>query len=185
MLQDILIPLIVVGLAELGDKTQLSVLLLASKTEKHMQLFLGTILAFFIVDGLAILAGEGIAHLVPVGLLNILSGSVFIFWGFAILFFRNERAETKSRYYLEQPFYSCFILIFVAEWGDKTQIAAGLFATRYDGLMVLVGVMIALSLLSIFAIYLGKFISDKVTRETLTKITGFLFISMGVLFFLF
>jgi putative Ca2+/H+ antiporter (TMEM165/GDT1 family) len=125
MLQDILIPLIVVGLAELGDKTQLSVLLLASKTEKHMQLFLGTILAFFIVDGLAILAGEGIAHLVPVDLLNILSGSVFIFWGFTILFFRNERAETKSRYYLEQPFYSCFILIFVAEWGDKTQIAAG------------------------------------------------------------
>ena len=49
MLQDILIPLIVVGLAELGDKTQLSILLLASKTEKHMQLFLGTILAFFIL----------------------------------------------------------------------------------------------------------------------------------------
>ena len=185
MLQDILIPLIVMGLAELGDKTQLSVLLLASKTEKHLQLFLGTILAFFIVDGTAILAGEGIAHLVPVNLLNILSGSVFIFWGFAILFFRNEKAETKSRYYLEHPFYSGFILIFVAEWGDKTQIAAGLLATRYDGLMVLVGVMIALCFLSIIAIYLGKFISDKADRATLTKITGFLFISMGVLFFLF
>ena len=184
MLQDILIPLIVVGLAELGDKTQLSVLLLASKTEKHLLLFLGTILAFFIVDGLAILAGEWIAHLVPVNLLNILSGAVFIFWGFAILLFRSEKAENKSRYYLEHPFYSGFILIFVAEWGDKTQIAAGLFATRYNGLMVLIGVMIALSLLSIFAIYLGKFISDKADRETLTKLTGFLFISMGVLFFL-
>ena len=185
MLQDILIPLIVVGLAELGDKTQLSVLLLASKTEKHMQLFLGTILAFFIVDGLAILAGEWIAHLVPVGLLNILSGAVFIFFGFAILFFRNEKTETKSRFYLEHPFYSGFILIFVAEWGDKTQIAAGLFATRYNGLMVLIGVMIALSLLSIFAIYLGKFISEKADRVTLTKLTGFLFILLGVLFFLF
>jgi len=99
MLQDIFIPLIVVGLAELGDKTQLSILLLASKTEKHLHLFLGTILAFFIVDGLAILAGEWIAHLVPLNLLNILSGAVFIFFGFTILFFRNEKAETKSRYY--------------------------------------------------------------------------------------
>ena len=185
MLQDLLIPLIVVGLAELGDKTQLSVLLLASKTEKHLLLFLGTILAFFTVDGLAILAGEWIADLVPLNLLNILSGAVFIFFGLAILFFRNEKAETKSRYYLGHPFYSGFILIFVAEWGDKTQIAAGLFATRYNSLMVLIGVLIALSLISIIAIYLGKFISDKVTRETLTKLTGFLFISMGVLFFLF
>jgi len=87
--------------------------------------------------------------------------------------------------YLEHPFYSGFILIFVAEWGDKTQIAAGLFATRYNGLMVLIGVMMALSLLSIIAIYLGKFISEKADREPLTKLTGFLFISMGVLFFLF
>ena len=52
MLQDILIPLIIVGLAELGDKTQLSTLLLASKTERHIQLFLGVILAFLIVDGI-------------------------------------------------------------------------------------------------------------------------------------
>ncbi len=64
MLQDILIPLIVVGLAELGDKTQLSTLLLASKTKKHIQLFLGTILAFLIVDGIAIQNGE-IRHKLP------------------------------------------------------------------------------------------------------------------------
>ncbi|KAF5432727.1 putative Ca2+/H+ antiporter [Candidatus Methanophagaceae archaeon] len=51
--------------------------------------------------------------------------------------------------------------------------------------MVLIGVLIALSLLSIFAIYLGKFISEKADRETLTKLTGFLFILLGVLFFLF
>ena len=55
---DILIPLIVVGLAELGDKTQPTLLLSASKTEKHLHLFLGAMLAFLIVDGTAILAGD-------------------------------------------------------------------------------------------------------------------------------
>jgi len=185
MVPDILIPLIVVGLAELGDKTQLSTLLLASKTEKHLHLFLGVILAFLIVDGIAILAGERITHIVPGDLIKILSGVVFIILGLLTLIFRTKMEETKSNYYFENPFYSGFILIFVSEWGDKTQIAAGLFATRYSGLMVLTGVIIALSLLSIIAIYSGKFISDKVNRETLAKIAGISFILMGVAFFLF
>ncbi|MGB3457770.1 MAG: TMEM165/GDT1 family protein [Halobacteriota archaeon] len=89
MLQDLLIPLIVVGLAELGDKTQLSVLLLASKTEKHLLLFLGTILAFFIVDGIAILAGEEITHLIPGSLMKILSAAVFIISGLLIRNFNH------------------------------------------------------------------------------------------------
>ncbi|MCD6455832.1 MAG: TMEM165/GDT1 family protein [Methanophagales archaeon] len=183
MLQDILIPLIVVGLAELGDKTQLSTLLLASKTERHIQLFLGVILAFLIVDGIAILAGEWIAHIAPGGLIKMLSGAVFIIFGFLTLIFRTKREETKSKYYFKNSFYSGFILIFVSEWGDKTQIAAGLLATKYSGLMVFIGAIIALSLLSIIAIYSGKFISDKVDKETVAKITGISFILMGVAFF--
>ena len=185
MVPDILIPLIVVGLAELGDKTQLSTLLLASKTEKHLHLFLGVILAFLIVDGIAILAGEWITHVVPRDLIKILSGVVFIILGLLTLIFRTKMEETKSKCHFENPFYSGFILIFVSEWGDKTQIAAGLFATKYSGLMVLIGVIMALSLLSIIAIYSGKFISDKVDRETLAKITGISFILMGIAFFLF
>jgi len=181
MVPDILIPLIVVGLAELGDKTQLSTLLLASKTEKHLHLFLGVILAFLIVDGIAILAGEWITHIAPKSLIKILSGVVFIIFG--LLMLRNKREEIKSNYYFENPFYSGFILIFVSEWGDKTQIAAGLFATKYSGLMVLTGVIIALSLLSIIAIYSGKFISDKVDSKILAKIAGISFILMGVAFF--
>ncbi len=185
MVPDILIPLIVVGLAELGDKTQLSTLLLASKTDKHLHLLLGIMLAFLIVDGIAILAGEWITDVAPEGVIKLLSGVIFIIFGLVTLIFRNKREVTKSKYHFENPFYSGFILIFVSEWGDKTQIATGLFATKYNGLMVLTGVIIALSLLSVIAIYSGKFISDKVNRETLTTIAGITFILMGVAFFLF
>ena len=183
MLQDILIPLVVVGLAELGDKTQLATLLLASKTEKHLHLLLGVMLAFLIVDGIAILAGGWITSIAPIDLIKLLSGAIFIIFG--LLMLRNRREEVKSKYHFENPFYSGFILVFASEWGDKTQIAAGLFATKYNGLMVLIGVIIALSLLSITAIYLGKFISNKLNGETITKIAGILFIVMGISFFLF
>ena len=185
MLQEILIPLIIVGLAELGDKTQLFILLLATKTEaeKHIQLFLGTMLAFLVVDGIAILAGGCVTHIASEELIKTLSGAVFIIFGL-LLIFRNKKEGAESEHHLGNPFYSGFILIFVSEWGDKTQIAAGLLATRYDVLMVLVGVMMALGLLSIIAIYSGKFISDKVNKETITKIAGLSFILMGVAFFL-
>ena len=113
MVPDILIPLIVVGLAELGDKTQLSTLLLASKTDKHLHLLLGTILAFLIVDGIAILAGEGITDIAPRDLIKMLSGAIFIIFGFLTLIFRNKREENHSKYHFENPFYSGFILIFV------------------------------------------------------------------------
>ncbi|ODS35185.1 MAG: hypothetical protein A7316_10735 [Candidatus Altiarchaeales archaeon WOR_SM1_86-2] len=183
MLEDILIPLIVVGLAELGDKTQILILLLSSKTKKHMHLLLGVTLAFLVVDGIAILAGELITNIVPTSLIKIASGIIFVIFGVLILISKQE--EIKSKYYSKSPLYSGFVLIFLSEWGDKTQIASGLFATKYDGLMVLIGVMTALTLLSVLAIYLGKFISGKIDEDRLIKIAGILFILIGITFFLF
>jgi len=58
MMLDLLIPFFAIGLAELGDKTQLAVILLSSRTGDHLQLLIGIVLAFMIVDGVAILAGE-------------------------------------------------------------------------------------------------------------------------------
>ena len=51
--------------------------------------------------------------------------------------------------------------------------------------MVLMGVMIALTLLSIMAIYLGKFISSKIEEKTITRIAGHLFIIIGISLLLF
>ena len=72
MIPDILIPLAAVALAEIGDKTQLSILFLSSKTEKHMHLLLGVVLAFLIVDGIAVLMGSWITNVVSFGLLKII-----------------------------------------------------------------------------------------------------------------
>jgi len=183
MITDILIPLIITGLAEFGDKTQLSIFLLSSKTKKHLHLLLGVMLAFLIVDGVAVLIGSWIINIVPIRLLKILSGIIFIIFGMLIL--RDKEVKGKNRLYFRNSFLSGFALIFVTEWGDKTQIAAGIFATKYNPLMVLTGAMTALALLSITAIYLGRFISNKVDKKVVTKIAGIVFILMGISFFLF
>ncbi|MDI6889435.1 MAG: TMEM165/GDT1 family protein [Thermodesulfovibrionales bacterium] len=182
MLEDILIPLFAVGLAEIGDKTQLSLLLLSAKTKKHLQLLSGALLAFLIVDGIAILFCSYIANLLPIKLLKIFSGIVFIILGVLILRENEGKAESKS--FFKNSFISGFVLIFMTEWGDKTQIASGLFVTKYNALMVLTGTMIALTLLSLMAIYSGKFISKKIDKKVTAKIAGIVFILTGISFLL-
>ncbi|MDD5111759.1 MAG: TMEM165/GDT1 family protein [Candidatus Altiarchaeota archaeon] len=178
MIADALVPFIAVGLAELGDKTQLSILLLASKTSRHLPLLAGICLAFLIVDGAAIAAGSWITSVVPPAVLKAVSGLVFIFFGVLTLLRRPEESGgTKSG---QNPLLSGFMLIFLAEWGDKTQITAALFATRYNPWLVLAGTMASLAMLSAMAIYIGRLLSEKINRSLITRAAGLLFILIGL-----
>lgn len=182
-ISDIFIPFVSIALAELGDKTQLSVLLLAAKTKKHLQLFLGVMLAFIMVDGSAILLCSWLAKVLPVNIIKIASGLVFIIFGALILFgARDEKAEDLE---LRNPFLSGFGLIFLSELGDKTQIACGLFATRYAALGVFIGSVLALALLSAMAIFLGRFVAGRINKRVISMIAGVLFIIIGLLFLLY
>lgn len=181
MLEDLLIPLIIVGLSEFGDKTQILILLLSAKIEKRLQFLAGIMLAFLITDGIAILIGVWVTTVVPILYLKVISGIIFIIFGIIILISKEE--EIKSKYYYKKPFVLGFIIIMISEWGDKTQIAAGLFATQYNGYLVLLGVMISLTLLSLMAIYLGKYISEKFESRMITIVSGISFIVIGVMFF--
>jgi len=181
MIQDLLIPFISIGLAELGDKTQLAVLCLASKTKKYFQLLSGVVLAFAITDGLAILLGNFITAHIPILYIKIVSGVIFIIFGIITLL--NNKAE-EAQCELKQPFASGFFLILVSEMGDKTQIASGLFATKYNPAMVFIGVLLALAILSVTAVYLGKFIAIKINKRIISKVAGIVFIVLGILCFL-
>ncbi|MGB9716805.1 MAG: TMEM165/GDT1 family protein [Thermodesulfovibrionales bacterium] len=180
MLQDIFIPFLTIALAELGDKTQLAVLCLSSKTKKYVQLLLGITIAFVITDGLAILLGNFITNYVSIKYLKIVSGGIFIFFGIFILL-SNKEEEAQCE--LRQPFSSAFFLIFVSEIGDKTQIASGLFATQYNPFMVFLGVISALTVLSVMAIYLGRFIVTKINKRLISTIAGIVFVLLGISFF--
>lgn len=174
--------MIAIAIAELGDKTQLSVLLLSSKTTKHLQILIGVLFAFLIVDGVAIAAGSWVTMFIPLFYLKIVSGLVFILFGILILI-NKDNGEEKTKSY-KNPFVTSFFLILLTEWGDKTQIAAALFATRFNPLGVLIGSMIALSILSIIAIYFGKLISERISKETINKVAAVIFIIMGIAFLL-
>jgi len=154
-LDEIIIPFLAVGLAEMGDKTQLSVILLSSRTKEYPQLLAGVMLAFLITDGMAIFLGSWATEIVPIYLVKLISGSIFILFGISAL-----RTEQKEE--------------------EKTQIASALFATEYDPIPVLIGVMAALFALSTMAIYLGRMISARVKRRLISRAAGILFMTIGL-----
>ena len=126
------------------------------------------------------LAGSWISSMVPAHILKIVSGIVFIIFG--ILTFRAGREEGETRGGNRNPFLSGFVLIFLTEWGDKTQIMAALFAAEYDPVLVLVAAMSSLILLSLVAVYLGRIISEKVPRRVVARIAGISFLAIGMAF---
>jgi len=182
-LDDIIIPLLAVGLAEMGDKTQLSILLLSSRTNEYARLLTGVMLAFLLADGFAILVGSWVNEVIPVHLVKVVSGLVFILFGILILKGDSEDEETGSLS-AKGAFISGFSMIFLSEWGDKTQIASALFATEYDPHMVFLGVMIALFALSVMAIFLGRYLSQRIDRKAITRAAGVVFLLIGLSFLL-
>jgi len=138
-------------------------------------------LAFLIVDGIAIAAGSWVTSIGPVRFVKIVSGIVFIVFGVVMLLWKEK--EDKQKKFYNNAFLSGFILILLTEWGDKTQISSAIFATKFNPPLVLCGTMIALTLVSVLAVFFGKFISERINKKILTKAAAVVFIIMGVVFF--
>lgn len=158
-------------------------MLLSSKTKKHLQLLIGAILAFIIVDGVAIVLGTWITTIIPINYLKIISAIVFIIIGILLLINRDNEEEKRTTQ--KNPLIAAFLIIMLTEWGDKTQIAAAIFATQYNALLVFIGTMSALILLSLITIFFGKIISERINKKLINKIAGTVFIILGMIFFIF
>lgn len=186
MIEHFLIPFFTVCISEFADKTQIAVFLLSTKTKNYFKLFSGVILAFIIVDGVAVFLGYKLGNIIPEYILKFICSLLFIFFGVLFLFegFKKNKEENKlERSYSLNPFLSGFLMIFLAEWGDKTQIAAGLFSTKFKPVLVFSGTVFALALLSLIAIYSGKIISEKINKKAISVAGGITFLIIGILFF--
>ena len=119
-----------IALAELGDKTQLTVIALSARYDRK-KVFSGVVLAFIVVTGLGVLVGEGLLRLIPENIIKIIAGLMFIIFG--ILMLRSkEDGEENNGSQIMNPFISTFSMIALAEMGDKTQLSAITLAAKYN-----------------------------------------------------
>jgi Ca2+/H+ antiporter, TMEM165/GDT1 family len=152
----------VIFLLELPDKTALAALLLATR-HRPLPIFFGAAAAFVVQSAVAVLAGS-LFSLLPREPIRIGAGLLFLVMA-ALLVRRNlrkvEAAEEQSVEHEEarhhRPFVTAFTVVFIAEWGDLTQLATAALEARYQQpLVVFVAATLALWAVSAIAVGLGN-----------------------------
>ena len=178
-----LLPLIssfgIIALAELGDKTQVTIMCLSANT-RVKSVFVGAIVAFALVDGISALIGGTIAAFIPTQWVGIGAGVAFLVFGVYSLLSKTEEVKVNNS---SLNIARSFSLIALMELGDKTQLSVIALAAEYDApLMVFIGVMFALALLTIIGILVGSVISRFVPMKDIKVGSSLVFILFGVLF---
>ncbi|MEM2849680.1 MAG: TMEM165/GDT1 family protein [Candidatus Bathyarchaeia archaeon] len=165
-----------VFLAELGDKTQICTIMLSSKSSA-VSVFSGAMAAFFIVDGLSTLLGGELLRFIPKNITSLAAGLIFILFGIMYLLRKEEKTVFDRA---EASFFKTFSLVSLMELGDKTQMASILLAAQFGNpLMVLLGVMLAFSLITGIGVLLGSRILRYVRGSYLKMGTSIIFILFG------
>ena len=128
----------VVVISEVGDKTQLSALLLASHFRKPLPIALGILVATVLNYTAAALAGEGIGATIDPAHLRWGLGLLFIVMAGWVLRPDELSEKTSAKIYAGGAFLSTVIAFFLAEISDKTQLATAVLAAQFGQLVPVV-----------------------------------------------
>jgi putative Ca2+/H+ antiporter (TMEM165/GDT1 family) len=168
-------------LAEMGDKTQLMAMTLAHRY-RVAPVIGGVLLAFLVLNTLAVLLGEALFRYVPQRAVLLAAAALFLF--FAYRSWRDSKGEEAQA----QPvgaygaLASSFALIFVAELGDKTQLALiALAAGTGEPWSVFIGGTLALWAVSLIGILLGSTVLRRIPKAWMHRAAAVLFLAFGVL----
>ncbi|MGI1669884.1 MAG: TMEM165/GDT1 family protein [Neptuniibacter sp.] len=174
---------IIIFLAEFGDKSQLVCMSLSARY-KSLPVMFGAICAFSLLNLLAVFLGGAIASSIPKFWISILAGCMFLAFGLHALFFSDEDDDEEV---VQKSSRSLFItaltMIFLAELGDKTQIAVAAMASSYEIISVWVGATLALSATTLIGVVAGKTLLRRVPLHLIHQISGILFIGLGLFAF--
>ncbi|GAB2523544.1 TMEM165/GDT1 family protein [Lysobacter humi (ex Lee et al. 2017)] len=149
-----------VALAEIGDKTQLLALLLAARYRRPWPIVAGITVATLLNHALAAWLGHWVAGAIsPSALRWLVAGS---FLAVALWTLKPDRLDHAGPSTLRGAFIATTIAFFLAEIGDKTQVATVLLATRFDALaQVILGTTLGMLLANVPVVALGSRFADR------------------------
>jgi Ca2+/H+ antiporter, TMEM165/GDT1 family len=172
----------VVALAEMGDKTQLLAFILAARFKKPLPIIAGILIATLLNHGLAGALGAWITTVVSPDILRWVLGGSFL--GMAIWTLipdKIEQEETQAARHLG-VFGATLVTFFLAEMGDKTQIATVALAAHYaTPLSVIAGTTLGMLLADVPAVYLGNQFAAKIPMKLVHSIAAGIFAVLGLL----
>ncbi len=170
----------IVALAEIGDKTQLLAFILAAKFRRPLPIILGILVATLANHGLAGALGAWITSLMQPETLRWVLGISFLAMA-AWTLVPDEFDENDAKLAHFGVFTTTLIAFFLAEMGDKTQVATVALAAQYPSLLAVVaGTTLGMMLANVPAVLLGDRIAEKMPTRLVHGIAAAIFAILGI-----
>ena len=172
---------LLIALAEFGDKSQLVCMTLAAR-HRGLPVVLGAVAAFAILNLLAVLFGAAIAAWLPEWVVTAAVAVLFAVFGISALRYEEEDDDEEIA---EKPGYgifaTTFLMIFLAEFGDKTQIAVAGLGSTADAMATWVGATLALACTSILGVVADRRRLNRLPLKWIHRISGVFFLLLALL----
>jgi putative Ca2+/H+ antiporter (TMEM165/GDT1 family) len=171
----------VVALAEIGDKTQLLAFILAARFRAPLPIIAGILLATIVNHGLAGALGAWITTTVSPGALRWILGLSFI--GMAIWTLIPDQIEAQETQVAKHlgVFGATLVTFFLAEMGDKTQLATIALAAHYAAaVVVVIGTTLGMLIADVPAVFIGNRFAAAIPMKLVHSIAAGIFALLGV-----
>lgn len=180
-MESLLVSTGVVALAEIGDKTQLLAFLLAARFKKPLPIILGILVATLLNHGLAGALGAWITTVLSPEVLRWVLGLSFIAmaaWTLIPDEIEEDEAKIAGRLGV---FGATLVTFFLAEMGDKTQVATVAMAAHYAApVMVVIGTTLGMLIADVPAVFAGDKLAAKIPMKLVHGIAAAIFAALGV-----
>lgn len=175
--------LLLIALAEFGDKSQLVCMTLAAR-HRGLPVVLGAVAAFALLNLLAVAFGAAVAAWLPEWAVTLAVGALFLIFGInALRYSDDEDDETVEEKPGHGIFATTFLLIFLAEFGDKTQIAVAGLGSTQPATAVWAGGTLALAGTSLLGVIAGRRFLNRMPLLWIHRISGAFFLILAALAF--
>ncbi|MBL8432737.1 MAG: TMEM165/GDT1 family protein [Dechloromonas sp.] len=171
---------LLVGFAEIGDKSQLVCMTLAAR-HRGLPVAIGAVSAFAVLNLLAVVFGAAVAAWLPEWLVTLVVAALFAFFGINALRYREDEEDDNVD---EKPGHgivaTTFLLIFLAEFGDKTQLAVAGLGSTTEPSAVWAGATAALALTSLLGVFAGRKLLHRLPLVWIHRVSGVFFLLLAI-----
>lgn len=178
-MEAILNSFLLVAATEMGDKTQLLALVLASKYKKPWHVMAGILVATILNHALAAWAGGWISSKIPPNYLA--WGLAATFFVFAIWILIPDKDDSKQENMKWGAFVTTTLLFFVAEIGDKTQLSTVALAAKYQSIvLVTIGTTLGMLFADGLAVVFGEKLTKKISMKWINYVSSAIYVLFGI-----
>lgn len=179
-MESLLVSTGVVAVSEIGDKTQVLALLLASRFRRPVPIILGILVATLLNHAVAALAGSWVASVLDPAWLGWVVGLLFLgMAAWALVPDKIEADEVRTGV-AANAFLATAVAFFLAEMGDKTQIATVALAARFETVLpVVIGTTAGMMVADVPAVLFGHAAADRIEPRWVRVVAAAIFAGLG------